>query len=111
MTKLQQAALEEYIYELPNVDKPIKMRGKNYGYGCVIEKQNSYMKWAAEDIYDMCRCNLEKSPIEIIENYKNQMEEYASRKSVTYSIMFAVASDVADDMLDCLYALQTRKGY
>lgn len=68
----------------------------SYGF-----RQESYSRWAAREILYRLENDRNTPPLIIIENFRNQMDEYACMNSCT-SYMFSVAKDMAQWIVDLL---------
>lgn len=62
--------------------------------------QRSYAKTAAYDILDLLR-DTDEPPLVVIERYRDKMNDYACLNSFG-SIMFSVAYDTAESIIDSL---------
>lgn len=62
-------------------------------------KQNSYAKWAANELLECIKNRPKTSVIVTIEDFIRKMDRY-SCMSLKNSYMFSVAHDTAEDILD-----------
>ena len=88
--------IEEYIYELqakiiPHWDKE-------------RFKQQAYSVFTADEILRLLHEDEDRSPLVIIEDYANKMDNYACRGG-KMSFLFSVAYDVAINILDIALAM------
>ena len=67
-------------------------------------EQQSYSRWAANEILSYVLHHLGMSPITAVEEFANLMDEYSCKNQFS-SFGFSVAHDVAMDILDMLLAM------
>lgn len=92
--KLAYKVVSAYIDELENSPNPIEHWRSSY------MAQRSYAKTAAYDILELLRDSTEP-PLVVIEEYRDKMNEYACLNKHG-SIIFSVAADTADNIVDAL---------
>lgn len=94
---VQEYISELYIKELPPCQKRAFM-------------QQSYSRWAAEEILRCIQERGSKQPVTVIEEFANKMDKYSLANSNT-SYIFSVGYDTAMDILDrfLLYEKEVRK--
>jgi hypothetical protein len=63
--------------------------------------QESYSRWAAREILIMLEKNRDTPPLILIEQFRNQMDEYSCLNERT-SYRFSVAKDTAEWIVDLL---------
>lgn len=65
--------------------------------------QKSYTKWAVHEILARLRENRDIPPAIVVEQFRDEMEQYSCLNSQT-SFIFSVAKDAAEWMLDDILA-------
>lgn len=90
MNDLAIEIIQKYIADLD--DKPYFWQKPNF-------KQNSYTKWAANELLECIRNRPTTSVIVTIEEFIRKMDRY-SCMNLKNSYMFSVAHDTAEDILD-----------
>ena len=73
-----------------------------------IFQNRSYARWARAEIIKAIKSNPNLPETEVIERFAGRMDRYSCMNSKT-SIIFAIAHDVAIEMLDELIAKGARK--
>lgn len=89
------SVLQEYIANMPEPRKKCKKQ---------VFLQETYSRWAAEEIL---RCILKSEslpPVTVVEEFKNRMNHY-SLMNPNSSYIFSVAYDIAMDILDIFLAM------
>lgn len=66
-------------------------------------RQESYSRWAAREILTRLEKNRELPPLIVIEQFRDQMDEYSCMNRKT-SYRFSVAKDMAEWLVDLLLA-------
>lgn len=61
-------------------------------------KSFAYRQWAAREIISLLKCNIDYTPIDVIENFIDKMERYKSMNSIN-SFIFSEAIIVAEDIM------------
>lgn len=61
--------------------------------------QWSYAKTAAKEVLDLLEENTDTPPLVVIEEYRDRMNQFACVNPVR-SIMYSVAADIAEDIID-----------
>ena len=75
-------------------------------YHSTIERaQHSYIKSTYKDLIQLLSQDSDNSPIDIVYNYMNKMEDYACENSFS-SFVFSVSRDAAEYILDKLLLLR-----
>ena len=69
---------------------------------CSFE-QGSYLKWTVNELLDRLRENPEVTPLIIIKDFRNQMEEY-SKVNPDTSLVFNSGKDLAEWIINLLIA-------
>ena len=69
---------------------------------CSFE-QGSYLKWTVNELLDRLRENPEVTPLIIIKDFRNQMEEY-SKVNPDTSLVFKSGKDLAEWIINLLIA-------
>ncbi len=69
---------------------------------CSFE-QGSYLKWTVNELLDRLRENPEVTPLIIIKDFRNQMEEYSKVSPLTASI-FYTAKELTEWIINLLTA-------
>lgn len=69
---------------------------------CSFE-QGSYLKWTVNELLDSLRENPEVTPLIIIKDFRNQMEEYSKVSPLTASI-FCTAKELTEWIINLLVA-------
>lgn len=67
--------------------------------------QNAYSRWAANEILGLLRRSKAYSSIPVLEEFVRKMDKYACMKSDN-SLMFSIAKDTAEDILDRFLAMK-----
>lgn len=89
------SVLQEYIADMPEPRKKCKKQ---------VFLQETYSRWAAEEILKCIRENETTPPITVVEEFKDRMDHY-SLMNPNSSYIFSVAYDIAMDILDIFLAM------
>lgn len=82
------------------LDKLLKEITYQYGYSL---EQESYSRWAAKELLSHLRENPTIPPLLIIEEFRDQMDEY-SKVNPDTSLIFASGRDLAEWIINLLIA-------
>ena len=82
------------------LDKLLKEVTYQYGYSL---EQESYSRWAARELLDRLRKNPITPPLLVIEEFRDQMDEYSNINPVT-SLIFSSGRDLAEWIINLLIA-------
>lgn len=82
------------------LDKLLKEVTYQYGYSL---EQESYSRWAAKELLNRLRENPALPPLLIIEEFRDQMEEYSKINPDT-SLVFSSGKDLAEWIINLLIA-------
>ena len=88
--------LENYIIDLPEPG----LKGKGY-----VFLQESYTRWAAEELLKDILENESVDPVIVVESFRKKVDRYSTMNTNT-SYMFSVAYDVATNILDILLGIK-----
>lgn len=86
--------LQEYIADMPEPRKCKKH----------VFLQETYSRWAAEEILQCIQENESRPPVAVVEEFKDRMNHY-SLINPNSSYIFSVAYDIAMDILDIFRAM------
>lgn len=89
------SVLQEYIGDMPEPRKKCKKQ---------IFLQETYSRWAAEEILRCIQENKSRPPVAVVEEFKDRMNHY-SLMNPNSSYIFSVAYDIAMDILDIFLAM------
>ena len=89
------SVLQEYIADMPEPRKKCKKQ---------IFLQETYSRWAAEEILRCIQENRSRPPVAVVEEFKDRMNHY-SLMNPNSSYIFSVAYDIAMDILDIFLAM------
>lgn len=89
------SVLQEYIADMPEPRKKCKR---------YVFLQETYSRWAAEEILRCIQENESRPPITVVEEFKDRMNRY-SLMNPNSSYIFSVAYDIAMDILDIFLAM------
>ena len=80
---------------------------KEPGFGMSRDwfKRVSYSRWAADEIIKNIRESRHIPPILVVKDFIRKMDNFSSRNRKT-RIIFSVAHDMAEDILDVLIAMK-----
>lgn len=87
--------LQEYIADMPEPRKKCKKQ---------VFLQETYSRWAAEEILKYIQENESRPPVAVVEEFKDRMNHY-SLMNRNSSYIFSVAYDIAMDILDIFLAM------
>lgn len=65
-------------------------------------QQDVYTKWALREILNILIKRQDQPPLQVLEEFKEQMDEYACSGDSKYNYMFSVAYDTAQWVIDLL---------
>lgn len=94
-------------YILSVIQEYVDERLKEPGWGMSRDwfKQISYSRWAADEIIKNIRESRYTPPIQVVEDFIRKMDDFSCKNSKT-SIIFSVAHDMGENILDFLIAMK-----
>ncbi len=81
------------------------LKGPSWRMSKARFKQVSYSRWAIDEIVKSIEASRSVPPVVVVEKFIRKMDDFSCRNDKT-SIIFSVAHDMAENILDILIAMK-----
>lgn len=86
-------------------DERLRFEGSNWHWARNYLQSQSYQRWAVQEIMKQIEISEDAPPIRVVEDFIHKMECFTYKKGES-AIIFSIARDMAEDILDVLIAMK-----